>query len=173
MTVPRLLGPQVALVPAPGVLARAVLDGERDVMTLALEALGLRPGAGWPHEDSADLLSGSAHAAQACTWLVVVEGQVVGECGWKGPPCPDGAVEIGYGLARPARGRGVGTEAVALLVAWSEQQPGVRCLTADVLVGNEGSRRLLRRLGFVERPLDGRRVRAERGRVRIRGRHVC
>ena len=175
MTAPRLVGPRVALVPLPVPVAVAAAGPPGD-LDAALAAVGLRAGPGWPHADTADALAGAAAGgAQAAegTWLVTVDGQVVGECGWKGPADPDGTVEIGYGLAAPARGRGLGTEAVALLVAWSERQPGVRQLAADVLVGNEASRRLLRRLGFDERPVDGHLVRAERGQPRIRGRHVC
>jgi [ribosomal protein S5]-alanine N-acetyltransferase len=163
----------VALVPAPPALAAAVLGEDAAAVDVALRDAGLRAAAGWPHEDTAATLWGAAAGADARTWLVAVGGEVVGECGWKNAPDRDGTVEIGYGLAAPARGAGTGTEAVALLVAWSEQQPGVRAVAADVLVGNESSRRLLRRLGFAERPLDGRWVRAERGQARLRGRHVC
>ena len=50
----------------------------------------------------------------------------------------------------PEDRRGLGREAVALLLSWVEQQPGVRRSTAEVLVGNEASLRLLAGLGFVD-----------------------
>lgn len=173
---PRLTGPRVALVPAPRSVACAVVAGG-DVAA-ALSPLGLRAGRGWPHDATPDALRPLAeHGGEADdgSWLVVVAGTVVGDCGWLGPPGPDGEVVLGYGLAAPSRGEGIGTEAVALLCAWAEQQPGVRALTADVHVGNEASRRLLRRLGFTERPVEAAWVRCVRGPepVRIRGRHVC
>lgn len=167
---PRLAGPQVALVPVPPAVAAAVPTGP---LGTALAAAGLAAGAGWPHDETADALAGAGQGAGEATWLVVVDGEVVGEAGWKGPPDPDGVVEIGYGLARPARGRGLGTEAVGVLVAWTERQPGVRAVAAKVLAGNEPSLRLLRRLGFAERRLGDGRVLAHRGRVPVRGRHVC
>jgi [ribosomal protein S5]-alanine N-acetyltransferase len=173
VSTPRLVGPRVALVPAPAPVATAVLGGEPAAVEAALDAVGLRPAAGWPHDDTAHTLLGVAEAGgNARTWLVAVDGEVVGECGWTTPPDEDGVVEVGYGLARTRRGAGLGTEAVALLLTWTEQQPGVRTVAAQVHLGNEASRRLLQRLGFVEH-LAGGQVRAERGRVRIRGRHVC
>jgi RimJ/RimL family protein N-acetyltransferase len=162
------VGARAALLPVPDGLAAAVLDGAG--IDAALAAAGLRAAAGWPHDDTADALGGGDASR---TWLVVVDGEVVGECGWKGWPDDTGTVEVGYGLAAPSRGRGLGTEAVGVLVAWSETQPSVHCVAAEVLPGNEASLRLLRRLGFTERPVEGRWVRAERGRPRVRGRHVC
>lgn len=181
MSLPRLVGPQVALVPVPHAVAVAVCsDAPVDA---ALEPRGLRAAAGWPHADTADALRPLAEHGNDGDdggWLVVVDGAVVGDCGWRGGPDAAGDVELGYGLAVPSRGQGLGLEAVALLVAWVEQQPGVRRVVARVLAGNEASRRLLRRLGFVEAPDDPPWVLLVRdlerlpGRpLRIRGRHVC
>ena len=173
MTLPRLAGPRVALVPVPRELARAVVSGGD--LQQVLQPLRLSAARGWPHADTADALRPLAeHGDPTVSWLVVVDGAVVGDCGWAGPPDPDGTVEIGYGLAAPSRRQGLGTEAVAVLLTWTEQQPGVRAVAAQVQVGNEASRRLLRRLGFVEEPAEPSWVRAVRGgAVRIRGRHVC
>jgi RimJ/RimL family protein N-acetyltransferase len=131
-------------------VARAVVDGAE----IPLGPLTAAPG--WPHTDTADALRPHAEHGNGGeaygTFLVVVDGQVIGDCGWFGPPDDAGDVEIGYGLAASARGRGLGSEAVALLCAWVERQPGVRQVTAEVLAGNEPSRRLLTRLGFAEEP---------------------
>jgi RimJ/RimL family protein N-acetyltransferase len=83
-------------------------------------------------------------------WFVTLadDGRVVGDCGTFGPPDEHGRVEIGYGLAAPFRGRGIGSEAVGALVGWLVTQPGVRVVTASVEVGNKASQRLLARLGF-------------------------
>lgn len=148
-------GRQVTLVPVPKALARAVTDNDHPGVAASLTVLGLRAGQGWPHDDTPDALRPLAEhgaADHVGTFLVVDDGEAVGDCGWLGGPDQRGVVEIGYGLAAPRRGQGLGTDAVALLVAWAERQPGVRQVTAEVLVGNEPSRRLLGRLGFTEEP---------------------
>ncbi|HWL38473.1 MAG TPA: GNAT family N-acetyltransferase [Frankiaceae bacterium] len=131
----------VSLVPCPASLARAVLAGDLS---------GVRAGRGWPHADTYDALRPVASGPEGAegTFLVVVSGEVVGDCGWYGPPGADGEVEIGYGLAAPYRGRGLGVEAVRLLVAWVTAQEGVRRVVAETDATNTPSRRLLERLGF-------------------------
>ena len=173
----RLAGPRVSLVPVPLAVAAAVAAYAPVEPSLA--AVGLQAAPGWPHADTPDALRPLAeHGSDADvgTWLVVLDGVVVGDCGWFGPPDPAGVVEVGYGLAPGARGQGLGTEAVAVLTAWAEQQPGVRLIAAEVLPGNEASLRLLARLGFAEHgshPPYLRLVRAAPGQPRPRGRHVC
>lgn len=177
MRLPRLIGARVALVPVERLLAVAVCAGEPVAGPLA--ELGLTAAPGWPHDDTPSALQALAEHGDADGWLVVADGVVVGECGWRGGPDARGDVEIGYGLAGAARGRGLGTEAVGVLVAWVEQQADVRRVTARVQVGNEASRRLLRRLGFAEQD-DGagwllcvRDLARPSGSLRIAGRHVC
>jgi RimJ/RimL family protein N-acetyltransferase len=115
---------------------------------LSYSAVDVPHAGDWPHEDSYDALRPFAeHGGGPGTFLVVEDGVVVGDCGWFGPPDEDGEVEIGYGLAPSARGRGLGTEAVRLLVEWVRGQ-GARSVRAEVLPGNETSLRLLARLGF-------------------------
>ena len=102
---------------------------------------------GWPHPDTA---AGLAYAeAGAWTWLVIDDdGRIAGECGVKGPPTAAGEVEIGYGLAGPSRGRGLGTRAVAALVGELRARPDVRRIDAFVVADNLASRRVLERAGF-------------------------
>ena len=114
---------------------------------------GVDPAPGWPHEDTLDAVRMDAEHAtddDQTGFLAVLTGtgQVVGDAGWKGGPDADGTAEIGYGLAPPARGRGLGTELVGLLTDWALDQPGVRRVCAQVLVGNEPSSRALLRNGF-------------------------
>ena len=142
---PRLDGAHVALVPQKRAAGRALLDG-RDP--------GLPLGPGYPHADSLDALGWVEHGGpDDGGWFVLLRDDhagevVIGDLGTFGPPDDEGRVEIGYGLAGPFRGRGLGTEAVRLLVDWLAGQPEVRVVTASVEVGNEPSRRLLARLGF-------------------------
>lgn len=136
---PELLrGEDVTLVPVP---AGADLDSV-DRLTAGRPA-----GRGWPHEDTGAGLAFAA--AGGWTWLVVDgDGCVVGECGTKSPP-HDGLVEIGYGLAAPSRGAGLGTRAVRTLLRGLAARPDVSTVIAHVAVDNIASARLLERLGFV------------------------
>jgi ribosomal-protein-alanine N-acetyltransferase len=133
----------VTLVPLPAHRTDRALTG--DFTGLSVE--GLRAGRGWPHDDTAHALAFTHAGGQ--TWLVVDDvGAVIGELGTKGPPSPDGRVEIGYGLAAASRGRGLGTAAVRLLVEALRRQPHISVLEADVVLDNLASQRLLERLGF-------------------------
>jgi len=126
--------------------AQALLDG--DLTALA----PLRAAKGWPHDDTMDGLRVSLMGAvtDADTPLLAVltdTDEVVGEGGWKGGPGPDGVAEIGYGLAAPYRGQGLGTELVGLLTAWVLE--AAEQVVAEVLVDNVASRRALERNGYV------------------------
>jgi RimJ/RimL family protein N-acetyltransferase len=106
-----------------------------------------RFGRGWPHDDTAAGLS--FIAAGGLAWVVVdADGAIVGECGTKGAPDRGGAVEIGYGLAGPSRGRGLGTRAVRRLVDDLARRPGIRAIVAEVEASNVASRKVLERAGF-------------------------
>jgi hypothetical protein len=88
------------------------------LVVLAAEAAG--PTA--PAADLADPYAGP--------WQVVQDGWTVGLLGFKGRPV-DGVVEVGYGIVPSARGRGVATAAVRVLlglvtpdvVAYRKRQP--------------------------------------------------
>ena len=76
-------------------------------------------------------------------------GGLLGGGGFKGRPAePTGTVEIGYGLAPAARGRGLATEAAAALVAWAYAQPGVGLVLTHTLPTETASTAVLRRAGF-------------------------
>jgi len=140
---PTLRADRVVLVPQTMDQARALLEGGDAGLDLA---------PGYPHADTADGLrmwvenGGPDDGA----WFVTLadDGRVVGDCGTAGPPDDEGRQEIGYGLAAPFRGQGLGTEAVRVMADWLAALPEVRALTAEVEVGNDASRRLLQRLGF-------------------------
>ncbi|HVW80428.1 MAG TPA: GNAT family N-acetyltransferase [Mycobacteriales bacterium] len=102
---------------------------------------------GWPHDDTA---SGLSFARSGGLQYLVIDddGRIAGECGTKAPP-RGGVVEIGYGLAAPSRGRGLGTRAVGELVEVLRACPEVSAIDAEVHVSNAASRRVLERLGFV------------------------
>ncbi|MBC7446511.1 MAG: GNAT family N-acetyltransferase [Hymenobacteraceae bacterium] len=76
-------------------------------------------------------------------------GEMLGGGGFKGRPTgAAGTVEIGYGLAPAARGRGLATEAAAALATWAYDQPGVGLVMAHTLPTENASTGVLRRAGF-------------------------
>lgn len=102
---------------------------------------------GWPHDDTAAGLS-FVHNGGWQFLVVDDDGRIAGECGTKTAP-RGGVVEIGYGLAAPSRGRGLGTAAVSELVDWLVARDDVTVIEAEVHTSNEPSRRLVERLGFL------------------------
>ena len=121
----------------------------------------------WPHEflDDAALQfmeSRLLKAPQDAEWwmhfvlLKEPDGgrTLVGSGGYKGPPSPDGTVEIGYGLVSDFRGRGLATEAARALVRRAFDFPEVRRVIAETLPALPSSIAVLRRCGFlrVEEP---------------------
>jgi RimJ/RimL family protein N-acetyltransferase len=76
------------------------------------------------------------------------DGQVIGDVGFMGPPDATGAVSVGCAIAEDARGQGYATEALAALLDWARQQPGLTCVLADTTRSNLASQRLLERAGM-------------------------
>lgn len=89
-----------------------------------------------------------------CVPFLIVEtpgGAVLGGCTFKGMPV-GGEVEIAYGVAKQARGRGVATEAVAQLLQLAAQEGSVQRVIAEIFPSNVASSRLVSRLGFSKGP---------------------
>lgn len=102
---------------------------------------------GWPHEDSA---AGLSFLDYGGTVFLVIDdmGRIAGECGIKSGVDARGAVEIGYGLAAPSRGKRLGSAAVSALVDLLRANPEIRVVEAEVHDSNDPSRRILESLGF-------------------------
>ena len=126
----------IELVPLTADRARRIVGGD---------LTGLEHAAGWPHEDTVDGLRLVESGASA--WLVELDGVVIGDCGTTGPLGPE--VEIGFGLAEEARGKGHGTELVRALSELLLSRHGVERIVASTDVANVASRRVLERAGFV------------------------
>jgi RimJ/RimL family protein N-acetyltransferase len=60
----------------------------------------------------------------------------------------DGRGEVGYWLARAARGAGHATRAVRLISAWGFQALGLARIELEAAVGNPASQRVAERAGF-------------------------
>jgi RimJ/RimL family protein N-acetyltransferase len=86
--------------------------------------------------------------------LVLRDGrEIVGHAGFHGPPGINGkkdpaAVEIGYKVFEPFRGRGLATEAARALMAWAREEHGIRRFILSIAPSNEPSLAIARRLGF-------------------------
>jgi GNAT superfamily N-acetyltransferase/uncharacterized damage-inducible protein DinB len=81
---------------------------------------------------------------------LVLDEQVIGDCGTVGLPDATGVVEIRFGLAEPNRGRGLGAEMVSSLAGWLLWQPSVTAVVAESSGSNTAARKTLLRAGFVQ-----------------------
>jgi len=92
-------------------------------------------------------------------FLALVDGAVVGTCGFTSPPV-DGRVEIAYFTFPDHEGRGLATAMARELVAISQRHDPSVLVTAHTLPGRNASHRVLEKLGFayastLEHPEDG------------------
>ncbi len=138
-------------------LTRAALD---DPAALAAN-LGARVPATWPPEflDPPSLrftLDRLAEGGEQAGWwlhfVVLVDGvtgrTLIGSAGYKGPPSPDGTVEVGYGIVRDHQRRGYASEAVRGLLAHAFAVPAVQRIIAETLPELAPSIGVLRKCGF-------------------------
>jgi ribosomal-protein-alanine N-acetyltransferase len=84
------------------------------------------------------------------TFLVVREsdGRIIGGCGFKTAPS-DGRVEVGYGVAPHAQGRGAASAALQMLLH-KAFVAGATEVLAEVSPENHASTRVVRKAGFKE-----------------------
>jgi RimJ/RimL family protein N-acetyltransferase len=151
---------RLELVPMTAPFLDALLDGRRDE---AEELLRLRLPDAWPDGHDARFLRirlGQLRSdAGAEEWLVravvLPDGDrpMVGHAGFHGPPGVNGpgrpeALEVGYTVFEPFRGRGYATEVTRALVRWGRSEHGVRTFVASVGPWNAPSLRVVEKLGF-------------------------
>ena len=105
-------------------------------------------------EISPDWLARASDKANPDPWTLGfsithrVTGHVIGACGFKGPPTPDGIVEIAYGISDEHQGKGYATEAADALVRYAIQSGEVRLVIAHTVPDNYASQRVLVKCGF-------------------------
>ena len=82
------------------------------------------------------------------TFLIVDDegSRIVGGCGFKEAPI-NGRVEVGYGVAPVARGKGAATAALKLLVDVAFRA-GEKEVLAEIVPGNRASTTVVEKLGF-------------------------
>lgn len=112
-------------------------EGERRFLSMRLRQM---------HEDS--------RFQTWCPHAIVLSGRMIGHAGYHGPPGINAAeesdaVECGYKVFAPWRGRGYATEAVRMLMDIAEERAGVRHFVLSVSPTNEPSLAIVHKLGFV------------------------
>ncbi|MEA2319542.1 MAG: hypothetical protein QOD44_3731 [Solirubrobacteraceae bacterium] len=84
-------------------------------------------------------------------WLAVdAEDRLLASIGLMGIDRERGIAEIGYWVAREARGRGVATRAVRLVRDWAPASLGLTTLAIEVHEDNLASQAVARAAGFIE-----------------------
>ncbi len=137
----------------------ALLDAEDSGGTALAARLGVAPPGEWPPEYNGPetrerMRKLIASDPDYAGWYIVADGRLVGICGYKGGPDPDGVVEIGYSVSAPHQGQGAGSAAVRLLVRRAFRDARVSAIVAETLPSLVPSQIVLIRNGFA---LDGRR----------------
>jgi ribosomal-protein-alanine N-acetyltransferase len=153
------------LEPLPVEVARLMLVGRLGAARLDAEPVeGARPSwhPEYPLPDTIDAIAMlfASHRAmlgavkESPAWWIhqmIVDGVVVGDIGFHGPPGPELAVEIGYSVVPAWRARGVASRACSLILqqAW---QDGADTVIAEADADNVASQAVLLRNGFQRRP---------------------
>lgn len=148
---------RLELVPATVALARASLESSE---ALAAHLDVVVPDT-WPPEflDPPALeftLDRLAEGARQAGWwlhfVVLTRGArgrtLIGSAGYKGPPSPDGTVEVGYGIVRDHQRQGYASETVRALLEHAFAVPAVHRVIAETFPELTPSIGVLRKCGF-------------------------
>jgi RimJ/RimL family protein N-acetyltransferase len=154
-----ILSKRLELVSMSPAIVEALLEGR------AADAAALMDGeleGGWPpgHEAFFKLrLEQMRRDPSIQPWLIrglVLRDKraVVGHAGFHGPPGVNGkhdpdAVELGYEVFEPYRGRGLATETAAALIGWARDEHGIRRFIVSIAPSNDPSLAIAAKLGFV------------------------
>ena len=80
--------------------------------------------------------------------IYTVDQKLIGSCGYKGRPTPDGMVEIGYEVCPEYRQKGLGTEIAKGLLTNAFNDDNVKIVIAHTLPMENASTNILRKLSF-------------------------
>jgi ribosomal-protein-alanine N-acetyltransferase len=157
--VPTISSARLDLVSLSPEAVEAFLAGRRDA---GAARVGASVPDDWPDDEDEGFLrlrlAQMQEKPETQQWLVRglvlrEEATLVGHAGFHGPPGSHGlasdAVELGYTVFPPHRGRGLATETARALMDWAAAQ-GVCGFVASVAPGNEPSLAIVRKLGFVQ-----------------------
>jgi ribosomal-protein-alanine N-acetyltransferase len=147
----------IELVPMTPRFLEAVLEGRRKE---ASALLGIEVPEEFPSEGEKGFLGLRLRQMREderfqtwCPHAIVLGGQMIGHAGYHGPPGVNSthnpeAVEFGYRIFAPYRGRGYATEAARMLMDQAEQRAGIQHFVLSVGPNNEPSLAVIRKLGF-------------------------
>lgn len=143
---------RLLLLPYTCELVEATLKGKRDLENL----LGYKVSHEWPSPQYMKLIKMKKDKLQQTPersiWSRIVihkeSRTLIGEIGCKGGPDEMGTVEIGYGMVNEARNKGFATEMVIGLTDWLSTHPEVKKITAECLISNIPSAKVLEKSGF-------------------------
>jgi RimJ/RimL family protein N-acetyltransferase len=148
---------RLELVPATPESTRAALEGKPALAAM----LGVFVPPTWPPEfldppslefTVRRLTEGPEQAGWWLHFVVLAHGAagrtLIGSAGYKGPPSPDGTVEVGYGIVPDHHRQGYASEAVRGLLAHAFAVPAVQRVIAETLPELTPSIGVLRKCGF-------------------------
>jgi len=127
----------------------------------AAQELGIELPDGFPEEHLRGFLAlrlrqmrKDSRFVEWCPHVVVLDGRMIGHAGYHGPPGVNAlqradAIEVGYTIYEPYRGRGYATAATAELLRRAEER-GVHHYFASCAPGNAPSLAIIRKLGFTQ-----------------------
>jgi [ribosomal protein S5]-alanine N-acetyltransferase len=141
---------RLKLIPSSLSVERAILQ-QRDMLP---SITGLRVPEAWPGDDwlqaLASLIDVYEEHPKWCGWNRNIsharDATLIGGIGCVCPPGSDGAVSIGFHIVPEYRRQGYALEAAQAYTEWLSSQHGVRLITADCLITNAASIRILEHL---------------------------
>lgn len=160
----RVRSSRLSLVPLTAPLIRLFLH-DRSELARALDA---KVPADWPGSDFEPilplLLDGFEREPDHEAWdgAIILEGEervLIGAMGLKGGPDDGGTVDIGYNILPAYQNQGYATEMARALIAWALERGDVHKVVADCLHDNQGSIRVLEKVGMNRLALDGDMIR--------------
>ncbi|WP_245868977.1 GNAT family N-acetyltransferase [Pontibacter ramchanderi] len=146
---------RLVLIPFTLEVAREIYAFNTGILT----QIGLQPTRTWPDQESMDTLPRIIKRLEQLpeptgfeSWMIVLRhnATVIGDAGFKGGPNIEGIVDIGYSIIEQEQQKGYGLETARALVDWAFWHPEVKAVTANCLLENAASIRLLEKLGMLE-----------------------
>ncbi|MCC6584267.1 MAG: GNAT family N-acetyltransferase [Chitinophagales bacterium] len=121
--------------------------------------MGFKKGKSWPDNDVTETLPriiNNLSKVEAPTgfesWMIIKKDtlEIIGDAGFKGFNYLEENIDIGYGIIKEERRNGYAEEAVSALIKWAFSTEIVKKITANCLVDNVGSIKLLKKSNFIE-----------------------